>query len=168
MATGREWAAEALLLAARARIDAIRRAVEGSPRPRVLAVEWLDPVFVAGHWTPQLIELAGGEDVMGFAGEPSQEFEWETLAAAQPEIVVVMPCGYDAPRAHAEALAFFEPLAGLQARRVTAVDAAAYFSRPGPRLIDGVELLAHILHPQLLPSPPHGAQALEVELTPGG
>ena len=111
--------------------------MDGSPRPRVLAVEWLDPVFVAGHWTPQLIELAGGEDVMGFAGEPSQEFEWETLAAAQPEIVVVMPCGYDAPRAHAEALAFSEQLAGLQARRVTAVDAAAYFSRPGPRLIDG-------------------------------
>jgi iron complex transport system substrate-binding protein len=167
-ATGREWAAEALLLAATARIDAIRKAVDGGPRPRVLAVEWLDPVFVAGHWTPQLIELAGGEDVVGFAGEPSQELDWETLAAAQPEVVVVMPCGYDAPRAHAEALAFSEQLAGLQARRVTAVDAAAYFSRPGPRLIDGVELLAHILHPQLLPSPPQGAQALDVELTLGG
>ncbi len=167
-ATRREWAAEELLLTATARIDAIRKAVDGSPRPRVLAVEWLDPVFVAGHWTPQLIELAGGEDVVGFAGEPSQELDWEALRGAQAEVVVVMPCGYDAPRAHAEALAFGEQLAGLEAGRVTAVDASAYFSRPGPRLIDGLELLAHILHPQRVPSPPQGAQALEVELTVPG
>ncbi len=165
---GRERAAEELLGSASARIDAIRDAVQGSARPRVLAVEWLDPVFVAGHWTPQLIELAGGEDVMGFAGEPSQELDWEALRRAQAEVVVVMPCGYDAPRAHAEALGFAEQLTGLGARRVTAVDAAAYFSRPGPRLIDGLELLAHILHPQQVPSPPQGAQALEVELTVPG
>ena len=164
-ATHREDAAEELLATTAARIDAVRAAVEGSPRPRVLAPEWLDPVFVAGHWTPQLIELAGGEDVMGFAGEPSQELDWEALRAARPEVVVVMPCGYDAPRAHAEAVAFAEQLAGLQARRVTAVDASAYFSRPGPRLIDGLELMAHILHPERVAAPPAGAQALEVELT---
>ncbi len=167
-ATGRERAAEELIGSASARIDAIGDAVQGSERPRVLAVEWLDPVFVAGHWTPQLIELAGGEDVMGFAGEPSQELDWQALTAAQAEVVVVMPCGYDAPRAQAEALAFSEQLAGLGVRRATAVDAAAYFSRPGPRLIDGLELLAHILHPELVPSPPPGAQALEVELTVPG
>ena len=167
-ATRREWAAEELLLGATVRIEAIRKAVEGRPRPRVLAVEWLDPVFVAGHWTPQLIELAGGEDVIGFAGEPSQELDWEVLRAARAEVVVVMPCGYDAPRAHAEALAFADQLAGLEAERVIAVDASAYFSRPGPRLLDGLELLAHILHPQQVPSPPAGAQALETELTVPG
>jgi len=167
-ATHREDAAEELLGSTAARIDAVSAAVEGSPRPRVLAVEWLDPVFVAGHWTPQLIELAGGEDVIGFAGEPSQELDWDALRAARPEVVVVMPCGYDAPRAHAEAVAFAEQLASLEAPRVTAVDASAYFSRPGPRLIDGLELMAHILHPQLWPSPRAGAQALEVELTVPG
>ena len=128
-------------------------------------MEWLDPVFVAGHWTPQLIELAGGEDVMGFAGEPSQEFEWETLAAAQPEVVVVMPCGYDAPRP-TRRRSPSPSRSRAAARRVAAVDAAAYFSRPGPRLIDGVELLAHILHPQQVALAPQGAQALEVELAP--
>ena len=167
-ATHREDAAEELLGSTAARIDAVSAAVEGSPRPRVLAVEWLDPVFVAGHWTPQLIELAGGEDVIGFAGEPSQELDWDALRAARPEVVVVMPCGYDAPRAHAEAVAFAEQLASLEAPRVTAVDASAYFSRPGPRLIDGLELMAHILHPQLWPSPRAGAHALEVELTVPG
>ena len=80
-------------------------------------------------------------------GEPSQTLAWEAVAAAAPEVVVVMPCGYDAPRAHAEALAHAEQLAALGARAVVAVDASAYFSRPGPRLIDGLELLAHILHP---------------------
>jgi iron complex transport system substrate-binding protein len=167
-ATGREQAARELLASASERIDAVRTAVEDLPRPRVLALEWLDPVFVAGHWTPQMVELAGGEDVIGFAGEPSQELDWEALAAGAPELVVVMPCGYDAARAHEEALACSAQLAGLGARRVVAVDAAAYFSRPGPRLIDGLELLAHILHPERVPSPPAGAEALEVELTVPG
>ena len=76
------------------------------------ALEWLDPVYVAGHWTPQLIELAGGEDVLGRAGEPSQTVSWEAVAAAEPEVVVVMPCGYDAPRAQAEAEAYAGELDG--------------------------------------------------------
>ena len=112
------------------------------------ALEWLDPVFVAGHWTPQMIEYAGGADVLGFAGEPSQQLDWERVAAAEPELVVVMPCGYDAPRALEEARAYADRLAELRASRVVAVDASAYFSRPGPRLVDGLELLAHILHPR--------------------
>jgi iron complex transport system substrate-binding protein len=136
----------------------------------VAAIEWLDPPFVAGHWTPQLIELAGGEDVLGMTGEPSQTVDWDMLVQAAPELVVVMPCGYDAPRAHAEALEHAERLRALGARCTVAVDAAAYFSRPGPRLIDGLELLAHILHPGEVPAPPAGAEALEVELAggPGG
>jgi iron complex transport system substrate-binding protein len=152
-----------LVGAAAARIDRVKLAVRGQPRPRVAAIEWLDPVYAAGHWTPQLIELAGGEDVLGLAGEPSRTLSWQELAEARPEIVVVMPCGYDAPRAHSEALAYAPELAALKARRVVAVNASAYFSRPGPRLIDGLELLGHILHPQLLPDAPAGAKALAVD-----
>jgi iron complex transport system substrate-binding protein len=149
-----------------ARIDRVKLAVRKAARPRVAALEWLDPVFVAGHWTPQLIELAGGEDVLGLPGEHSIVVPWEAVRASTPEIVVVMPCGYDAPRAHLEALRHREELAGLGARRVVAVDASAYFSRPGPRLIDGLELLAHILHPDLVPRAT--GEALAVELSDGG
>jgi iron complex transport system substrate-binding protein len=144
------------------RADVVRLAVRGAPRPRVAALEWLDPVFVAGHWTPQLIEMAGGEDIVGFAGEQSREATWEEVAAARPEVVIVMPCGYDAARALVEAEEFGERLRSLAADQVVAVNASAYFSRPGPRLVDGLELLAHILHPDRVPSAP--AEALAVEL----
>jgi iron complex transport system substrate-binding protein len=144
------------------RADIVRLAVRGAPRPRVVALEWLDPVFVGGHWMPQLIEMAGGEDVLGFAGEPSRTVTWEEVAAARPEVVVVMPCGYDAARALVEAEEFAGRLSSLGTDRVVAVNASAYFSRPGPRLIDGLELLAHILHPDRVPSAP--AEALAVEL----
>jgi iron complex transport system substrate-binding protein len=129
----------------------------------VAALEWLDPVIVAGHWTPQLIDLAGGEDVLGLPGEPSRTASWEELAQARPDVVVVMPCGYDAPRAHQEAVAFAADLAGLAAPTVLAVNASAYFSRPGPRLVDGLELMAHVLHPELV-APPPGAEALELDV----
>jgi iron complex transport system substrate-binding protein len=162
-ATGARDAALDLVARQRLRIDAVRTAVKDAPRVRVAALEWFDPVYVAGHWTPQLIDLAGGEDVLGFPGEHSEIFSWETIAAARPEVVVAMPCGYDAARAHAEALQFADRLRELGADRVVAVDAAAYFSRPGPRLIDGLELLAHVLHPDLVPEAP--AAALEVELS---
>jgi iron complex transport system substrate-binding protein len=162
-ATGRREQGAELVQSIATRVDRVKLSVRAQPRPRVAALEWLDPPFVAGHWTPQLIELAGGEDVLGMPGEPSQTCSWEQLAAAEPEIVVVMPCGYDAPRAHAEALAYASELAGLGARRIVAVDASAYFSRPGPRLVDGLELLAHILHPARAQQPPAGALALPVE-----
>ena len=131
----------------------MRLAVRGAPRPRVAALEWLDPVFVAGHWTPQLIDYAGGEDALGFAGERSRTAEWAEVAAAEPEVVVVMPCGYDAARSLEEAEDHRAELEGLGAREVVAVDASAYFSRPGPRLVDGLEALAHLLHPDLVPEP---------------
>ncbi len=149
-----------------ARIDRVKLAVRTAVRPRVVALEWLDPVFVAGHWTPQLIELAGGEDLLGLPGEHSITVSWEMVIAAAPEIVVVMPCGYDAPRAHLEALEHADALAAIGARRVVAVNASAYFSRPGPRLIDGLELLAHIFHPDLVA---HATgEALAVELSGDG
>ena len=159
-ATDRRSAGVDLVQQAAARLDRVRLAVRGRPRPRVAAIEWLDPVYVAGHWVPQLIELAGGTDVLGLPGEASETVTWEELSTAEPEVVVVMPCGYDARRAHAEALAHSDPLNGVGAARIVAVDASAYFSRPGPRLTDGVELLAHILHPDAVPPPPAGAEAM--------
>jgi iron complex transport system substrate-binding protein len=160
-ATGVHDEALELVARQRARIDRVRRAVRDAQKVPVAALEWLDPVFVAGHWTPQMIELAGGVDVLGFAGEPSEQSSWEAVAAARPEVVVAMPCGYDAPRALEEATAQRERLWSLGAQRVVAVDASATFSRPGPRLVDGLELLGHVLHPELVPAPP-GFAALDV------
>jgi iron complex transport system substrate-binding protein len=165
-ATGTRDAGVELVARIAGRVDRVKLAVRDKPRPRVAALEWLDPVFAAGHWTPQLIELAGGNDVLGLPGEPSTTVTWEIVAAAEPEVVVVMPCGYDAPRAHAEALAYAGELAALGARRVLAVNASAYFSRPGPRLVDGLELLARILHPGALAANGAPAEALPVELAP--
>jgi iron complex transport system substrate-binding protein len=161
-ATGHREQGVELVRDASTRIDRVRLAVRARPRVRVAALEWLDPVYAAGHWTPQMIELAGGEDATGasYPGEASQVVTWESVAAGQPEVVVVMPCGYDAPRAHAEGQEHATELARLGAARVVAVDAAAYFSRPGPRLIDGLELLAAILHPGCLPDPPGQALAI--------
>ena len=152
----------ALVQDAASRIDRVRLAVRAAEPVRVAALEWLDPVFVAGHWTPQLIEYAGGSDVLGLSGEPSEQRSWEEVAGAAPEVVVVMPCGYDAERAAEEAYDHAAELAELGARRVVAVDASAYFSRPGPRLIDGLELLAHVLHPDRRPEAP--AAAIEIAL----
>ncbi|MBV9196180.1 MAG: cobalamin-binding protein [Solirubrobacterales bacterium] len=161
-ATDRKDAGVELVRDASARIDRIRLAVRGARRPRVAALEWLDPPFVAGHWTPQLIEYAGGEDVLGFAGEPSEERGWEELQRSQPDVVIVMPCGFDVEFAYREAEMHREELAAIGAGEVVAVDAAAYFSRPGPRIVDGLELLGHILHPEVVPEAP--APLMTVEL----
>ena len=162
--TGTREAAIELVKRTRARVDAVRRAVRERPPVRVAAIEWFDPVFVAGHWTPQLVEWAGGEDLLGLAGERSQETTWEAVAAVAPEVVVAMPCGYDAQTAYREAEMHADALRATGARRVVAVDGGAYFSRPGPRLIDGLELMAHILHPDAVPDPPPGAEAVEVDV----
>jgi iron complex transport system substrate-binding protein len=151
-ATGTRDAALDLVARQRARIDRVRVAVKDAERVPVVAIEWFDPVFIAGHWTPQLIDLAGGIDVLGFPGEHSEQATWEMVAAAAPRVVVCMPCGYDAARSHQEAVAHAEALRTVGAERIVAVDASAYFSRPGPRLVDGLELLAHILHPERVPA----------------
>jgi len=162
-ATDRKDAAVDLVRAAAARIDRIRLATRGARRPKVVALEWLDPPFAAGHWTPQLIAYAGGDDMLGLPGESSEQHAWEEVAAAEPDVVIVMPCGYDAEIAHREAEIHRDQLAALGAGEVVAVDAAAYFSRPGPRIIDGLELLAHILHPELVPEAPAEALIVEVD-----
>jgi iron complex transport system substrate-binding protein len=161
-ATDSKDTAVQLIREASDRIDRVRLAVRGARRPRVVALEWLDPPYAAGHWTPQLIEYAGGEDVLGFPGENSEQCSWDEVRAAQADIVIVMPCGYDAEIAHREAEMHRDELASLGAGEIVAVDAAAYFSRPGPRIIDGLELLGHILHPELVEQAPD--EALTVEL----
>jgi len=153
-ATGAKAAALDLIARQRARVDQVRIAVRDAERVPVVTLEWLDPVFVAGHWTPQLVELAGGVDILGMPGEPSLQLSWDAVAAAQPEVVVVMPCGYDAARSLEEAELHADELRALGARRVVAIDASATFSRPGPRLVDGLETLAHILHPDAVPQAP--------------
>ena len=152
-AAGVEEAGEELAEDAAGRIEAVEQAVKDAPRPRVAALEWLEPIYIGGHWVPQMIELAGGLDVLGSPGEKSRTAEWAELEALSPEVVVSMPCGYYAEQAAAETMKQRERLAPLGAR-VVAVDAAAYFSRPGPRLVEGVELLGHLFHPELVPAPP--------------
>jgi iron complex transport system substrate-binding protein len=158
-------AGERLLADAADRLDRVRDAVDGvSERPRVLALEWLDPPFAGGHWVPQMIDLAGGEDALGLPGEKSRQFEWDEARAGLPQVAVSMPCGYGTERAAEETRPFLETLAGLGVERVVAVDASSYFSRPGPRLVDGVELLAHLLHPERVEEPPPG-RAVELDLS---
>lgn len=145
------------------RIEAVRTAVEGAERPRVACLEWLDPVFVGGHWVPEMVELAGGEDVLGRPGDRSRTVDWAELERARPEVVVSMPCGLYAEQAAKETLERRDRLARLGASKVVAVDAAAYFSRPGPRLVEGTELLAWLLHPDRVEAPPSGrAVALDL------
>jgi iron complex transport system substrate-binding protein len=154
-ATDHKDAAVELVRDAAERIDRVRLSTRRvTRRPRVAALEWLDPPFAAGHWTPQLIEYAGGEDVLGFPGEHSEERTWDEVRASRPDVVIVMPCGFDAELAYREAEMHRDELVSVGAGEVVAVNAAAYFSRPGPRLVDGLELLAHILHPELVPEAP--------------
>jgi len=151
---GAAEAAAALRDSLERRLEAVRKAAAEGPRPRTLALEWLAPPFVGGHWVPEMIGIAGGTDVIGTAGAKSRTATWDELRAAAPEVVVAMPCGWDADRALAEALAHRGELDSLRADRVIAVDAAASFSRPGPRLVEGTELLAHLLHPDRVEAPP--------------
>ncbi len=136
-----------------ARLAAVRIAVTTTSRPRVIALEWLDPPFAAGHWVPEMIALAGGEDLLGTAGMKSAEVTWQRLEVLEPDVVVAMPCGWYIEDSRAQAVACRERLGSLGAGRVYAVDAASTFSRPGPRLIEGVELLSHLLHREYIPAP---------------
>jgi iron complex transport system substrate-binding protein len=153
-ATDAKDAAVTLVHDAAARIDRVRLATRAAARKRVVMLEWLDPVFVGGHWVPQLIEYAGGQDLLGLPGEPSEQRSWAEVKAAQPQVVVVAPCGYDVERGYEEALAYADELEALGAERIVVADAAAWFSRPGPRLIEGLEWLAHALHPDRVPEVP--------------
>jgi iron complex transport system substrate-binding protein len=160
-AAGIEARAAELRAELEARLEAVRAAVAGASRPRALALEWLDPPFVGGHWIPEMIELAGGVDVAGTAGAKSPEVEWRRLANLDPDVLVAMPCGWYVEDSRAQALEHWERIEALGAERVFAVDAASTYSRPGPRLVDGTELLAHLFHPELV-DPPRGIDFVEL------
>jgi iron complex transport system substrate-binding protein len=146
-ATATEGPATDLVDSLRSRLRAVTDSVAGTERPRTFALEWSDPPFNGGHWVPGMIELAGGEPVLGSPGTPSIRVGWDEIVSASPEVVFFMPCGYDLEAASAEAESLLDrsELQGVGA--FFAVDASSYFSRPGPRLVDGVEILASALHP---------------------
>ena len=146
-ATGTEARAALLAAELRARLDAVRAAVAGRARPRTFALEWSDPPFNGGHWVPEMIEVAGGESLLGCRHTPSVRVDWESIAEAAPEVVVFMPCGYDLDQAAEEGATLLGRAELASAEAVFAVDASGYFSRPGPRLVDGTEGLASVLHP---------------------
>jgi iron complex transport system substrate-binding protein len=148
-----------------ARIGSVREAVAGGFHPSVLALEWLDPPFVGGHWVPEMIEIAGGSPLLSVPGEKSPEVLWDELYGLAPDVVLVMPCGYYVAESRRQAEQHASQFAAVAAKRIWAVDAASHFSRPGPRLVDGVELLAHILHPDRA-APPAGVEFAAVEPTP--
>jgi iron complex transport system substrate-binding protein len=164
-ATDRKDAAVDLVRECSDRIDRVRLKTRRTNRPRVVALESLEPPRVAGRWLPQMIDYAGGEDVLGFAGEESTEFNWDVLVQSEPDIVLVMPGRLDAEIAYREAEMHHRQLSGVGAGEIVALDAGSYFSRPGPRLVDGLEILAHIIHPELVPEhPDHAGAALTVKL----
>jgi iron complex transport system substrate-binding protein len=147
--TGRAAAASVLVQDLRDRLDAVGLAVRGLPRPRVMVLEWTDPPYAPGHWVPEMVSLAGGDPVLGTAGERSFQVSWDQVREAAPDVVVCAPCGYDLPSSAELGRAVLDRLPDVP---VWAVDANASFVRPGPRLVDGVEALAGILHPTSVPA----------------
>jgi iron complex transport system substrate-binding protein len=145
--------AEAVVAAARERLAAVAAAVEGRPAPKVAIVEWVDPPFTAGHWVPDLVTAAGGRPVAACPHAKSVTTSWDEIRAAEPDVVIVSPCGFHLDGAVAQAEPVVAALPGLP---VWAIDADAIVVRPGPRLVDGVEAIAAILHPDVVPAPPPG------------
>lgn len=150
---GATAAADAYVSGLQERLSAVAKAVAGLDRPRTFALEWGDPPFNGGHWVPEMIEAAGGESLLGSHGTPSIRLGWDTIGAAAPDVVVFMPCGYNLQAAVAEGTGLLDRPEFAGASRIFAADASAYFSRPGPRLVDGVELLAAALHPEAVVMP---------------
>jgi iron complex transport system substrate-binding protein len=146
--------AETLVAGLRERLSAITAGVAGRERPRVAVVEWVDPPFTAGHWVPDLVTAAGGQPVAARAGAPSVQTSWPAVAAAEPDLVVVAPCGYHLAGAAEQALIAAAALPGVP---VWAIDADGIVVRPGPRLVNGVEAMAAVIHPGAVPAAPPGA-----------
>jgi iron complex transport system substrate-binding protein len=153
-ATGHRLKAEQVVRDLEQRISAVReQAARRSAGPRVACLEWFDPIYAAGHWVPEMIELAGGHDVLGRKGAPSEKINWKTVVDLAPDVIVLMPCGFDTQRTAQEATALnrlegWHDLPAVRAGKVFAVNGHAFFSRPGPRLVDGLEILAEIIHPE--------------------
>jgi iron complex transport system substrate-binding protein len=157
-ATGTEAVADLLIAALRERIESVRRTALRLPSIRTLCLEWSDPPWVGGHWIPEMVQIAAGTNLLNEPGQPSRTVSWKEVADAAPEVIVFTPCGMYLPEAVAEAESMLrvpeltETPAG-RAGAVFAVDASSYFSRPGPRLVDGLEILAWAIHPDAFPQP---------------
>ncbi len=159
VALGRGDRGERLVGSLQARIEAIARITQGvTYRPRVFCMEWVDPPYCGGHWMKELVEIAGGDDALAVRHRPSSRVAWQDVLDFAPEIIVLTCCGFDVERASRESwiLAGFPGAHGLPAIRnnqVFATDSAAYFARPGPRIVDSLEILAHIIHPEMISAP---------------
>ncbi|MGH7381292.1 MAG: cobalamin-binding protein [Candidatus Methylomirabilales bacterium] len=165
-ATGRFREATQAVASLTERIDRVeKRAANAKTRPPVACLEWLDPIMASGHWVPEMVALAGGREPLGKAGEPSERVQWERVLSCAPEILILMPCGFSVDRTLDEIHLLtnrpgWEGLPAVRQGKVFAVNGHAYFSRSGPRLVDGTEILAHLVHPELFRDPiPAGAAA---------
>jgi iron complex transport system substrate-binding protein len=170
-ACGAEAAAEVLVRSLEARIGSVKEKAESLYRPRVFCAEWFDPVFASGHWVPEMVEIAGGGDALGLAGRDSRKIRWDRVVAYDPEVLILMPCGFNTERAVEDIplLAKNEGWGSISAVRrgdVFATDGSAYYSRPGPRLVDGLELMAKMIHPEVFGSemPPEQARKVGFRL----
>jgi len=164
-------AAEALVGSLEARIEAVKERAESLDRPRVFCVEWFDPVFASGHWVPEMVQIAGGEDAIGLAGQDSRKIPWDQVLAYDPEVLILMPCGFEVDRAVEDLplLAINEGWQSISAVRngaVFATNSSAYYSRPGPRLVDGLELMGKMIHPEAFGGDMPPGRARKVPLLP--
>ncbi|MFJ3174736.1 cobalamin-binding protein [Streptomyces roseus] len=149
------------------RLAEVRRLTEGRPRPRVVAIEWLDPLWPAGHWVPEQIAAAGGDPLLAEPGEHTKPMAWEAVREARPDVVLVLPCGFPPERTLTEldlltSLPGWNDLPAVQAEQVWVLDGPAYFNRPGPRVVRGAEVLAHVLHGVRAGDPVTAAEARRV------
>ena len=168
-ATGRSRQAEELIAAGQAKLKHIATRTASLDRPRVFCMEWLDPVYCSGHWVPEMVRIAGGLDTLGSEGADSIRISWDDVRKWNPEVFVVMPCGFNLEKVVQEceklpAYPGWFDLAAVRNGRVYAVDANAYFARPGPRVIEGTELLAHLIHPSEFPWNGRGVKKISHEL----
>jgi iron complex transport system substrate-binding protein len=167
-AIGAEAKGHAVRNSLRKRIDAVRGLAH---RPRVFCMEWVDPPFCGGHWMKELVEIAGGRDDLAVLHRPSCRIEWKNVVKFSPEVIILTCCGFSLPRCakEGETLAKIEgahDLPAMKMGRIYATDGSAYFSRPGPRIVESLEILAHLIHPYLFPAPPLTAAFTTVDLTP--
>jgi iron complex transport system substrate-binding protein len=158
-AAGRELAGRALVDSLQERVEVVRSKTKAQPRPRVFCMEWVDPPYCGGHWMKELVEIAGGRDELAVLGRPSYRVEWERVRRFDPEVIVLTCCGFDLARCEQEGaiLASFDgaaELSAFQSGRVFAADGSHFFSRPGPRIVESLEILAHLIHPELFAPPP--------------